>query len=147
MHTASTRPPWHLWLVGGLATLWGAFGAYDYLMSRTHDAAYIESMMPGADSTAMFAYMDAMPLYAAFGWGLGIWAGLTGAILLLVRSRLAVPVYAASLVGIALSFFYQLAVNPPPPGMDGGVMTLVVIAVALGQFWYAWRQRARGVLR
>jgi hypothetical protein len=46
----------HLWIVGAAATLWNAFGCYDYLMTRTENADYIRSMMPRADPAAVFAW-------------------------------------------------------------------------------------------
>lgn len=141
------RTPVHLWIVGVLALLWNCGGAYDYTMSRLHDADYVHSMMPNADTAAMFAYMDAMPLYASFGWGLGIWAGVLGAVLLLLRSRYAVHAYIASLIGMALSFVYQLAVNPPPPEMDNKLVVLLVVVIGIVLLVYAMKMRARGVLR
>ena len=35
------RTPAHVWIVGILATLWNAFGAYDYIMTQTNNAAYL----------------------------------------------------------------------------------------------------------
>ena len=46
------RAPAHLWIVGILALLWNGFGAYDYFMTRTRGAAYIESMMPKVSKKA-----------------------------------------------------------------------------------------------
>ena len=141
------RTPVHLWIVGGLALIWNAFGGYDYLMSRMHNADYVKSMMPDADPAVMFAYMDAMPGYASIGWGLGIWAGLAGAILLLLRSRFAVHAFIASLVGMALSFSYQLFVTPPPGEANNVLIVAAIVVIGVLLLWYALRQRASGVLR
>jgi len=144
------KTPVHLWIVGGLATLWNAFGCFDYFMTRTRGAAYIESVMPTIDGAAMMAYIDGFPIWASFAWGLGVWAGLAGSILLLLRHRLAVPVLLASLAGAVIGIGYQLA-NPAgiaeiAMGVNA-VMTYIVIAVALGLFLYARAMRSRGVLR
>lgn len=142
--------PAHLWIVGGLATLWNAFGAYDYFMTRRRDTDYLAGMMPDVDPNATLAWIDAFPVWAQFGWGLGVWGGLLGGILLLSRSRWAVPVLAASAVGAIVSLGYQLLGAPPLPGAEGAaftIMPLVIIAVALGLFLYARAMRARGVLR
>ncbi len=93
------KAPAHLWIVGVLALLWNGFGAYDYFMTRTRGAEYIESMMPDIDGAAMMAYIDSFPVWASFGWGLGVWGGLIGSILLLARHRLAVAAFALSLAG------------------------------------------------
>ena len=102
--TAQGRTPVHLWIVGILSLLWGCMGAYDYVMTRMHNLAYFKTMMPNADPTTVYAFLDGMPIYASIGWGLGVWGGLLGAVLLLVRSRYAVWAYAASFVGMLLSF-------------------------------------------
>lgn len=144
--------PWHLWAVGVLATLWNAFGAYDYVMTRQRDADYLQGMMPGMDPQAVLAWIDAFPIWAQFGWGLGVWGGLLGSLLLLARSRYAVHAFAASLVGAVFSLGYQLAAAPPMPGAEAlgamnTVMPIVIIAVAALLLYYAQRQRGRGVLR
>ena len=69
------RTPIHLWIVGALALLWNAFGCYNYLMTRTKGAAYIKSMMPSIDGDAFMAYVNAFPIWASIGWGLGVWSG------------------------------------------------------------------------
>ena len=149
--TVATTTPVHLWIVGGLGTLWNAFGAYDYLMTRMRNTDYFESMMPGVDPNEILAWIDAFPIWAQFGWGLGVWGGLLGSILLLVRSRWAVLVLGLSLVGCVLGLGYQIAMAPPAPGGmsegAGAIMPWVIIAVAVGLFVYARAQRAKGLLR
>lgn len=143
----TAKAPVHLWIVGLLATLWNGFGSYNYLMSRMHNAEYMRMMAPNVDPAAAFAYADAMPVLQAFGWGLGVWVGLLGSLLLLVRSRHAVPAFALSFVGVLVTFGYQFFINPPPAGMDDKVVPLVIIAIAAGLYYYAHRQRRSGVLR
>lgn len=150
--TVDTRPrvPIHLWVVGGLALLWNAFGAYDYLMTRTQGAAYIRSMMPGIDADRMMAYIDAFPIWASIGWGLGVWGGLLGSLLLLMRNRLAVPTLALSLAGAVIGIGYQLIEPLDLPEMHSGanaVMPYVIILIAAALFAYARAQAAKGVLR
>ena len=144
------RAPVHIWIVGILALLWNAIGCYDYLMTRMRNTDYLASMMPEVDPNAMLAWVDAFPIWAQFGWGLGVWAGLLGSLLLLIRSRWAELTLGLSLVGAVLGLGYQIAAAPPIPGATGGmmeVMPYVIIAIALGLFLYARAMRAKGVLR
>ena len=146
--TMTRATPMHLWVVGVLALIWNAFGCYDYLMSRTHNDAYSRQMMPDVDPAVGWAYMDSMPIWASFGWGLGVWCGLAGTILLLMRSRHAVLLYLASLAGMVLSFGYQMLMGPPaPPGMDNPMIPLVITAIGIALFLYARTMRQRGVLK
>jgi hypothetical protein len=146
----SARAPAHLWIVGILSLLWGGFGCYDYLMTRMRDTDYLAEMMPTADPNAVLAWIDAFPIWAQFGWGLGVWGGLAGAILLLLRSRWAVLAMGLSLLGALLGLGYQALAAPPLQGMEGAMadaMPYVIIGVALALFVYARAMRAKGVLR
>ena len=144
----SARTPAHLWIVGVLATLWNAFGCYDYLMTRMRNTDYLRSMMPDVDPNAMLAYVDGFPIWAQFGWGLGVWGGLAGGILLLLRSRWAVWAFGLSLVGAVLGLGYQL-MNPMPfiEGFMATGMPIIIIVVALALFLYARAMEKKGVLR
>lgn len=149
-HSVGAKAPAHLWIVGALALLWNGFGAFDYVMTRTKGATYVESMMPGTDGDAFMAYVDGFPLWASIGWGLGVWLGLLGAILLLMRHRLAVIALGLSLAGAILGIGYQL-INPADlPGMDSGfnaVAPYLIIAIALALYLYARSLLAKGLLR
>ena len=144
------RTPAHVWIVGALATLWNAFGAYDYLMTRSRNTEYLSSMMPGVDANQFLAYIDGYPIWAQIGWGLGVWMGLLGSVLLLLRSRWAVHSFALSLLGMALSFTYVFT-GPPMPGEEQiGAMKyfpLVIVAVGVALLYYAVAMRKRGILR
>jgi len=150
-NAVTDRAPMHLWIVGGLGTLWNGFGAYDYLMTRMRNTDYLASMMPNVDPQDTLAWVDGFPIWAQFGWGLGVWMGLIGSVMLLMRHRWAVPVLGLSLVGAVLGLGYQIIAAPPLPGTEGDtmmmVMPYVIIAIALGLFLYARAQDARGVLR
>ena len=148
--TAQSRTPIHLWIIGGRSLLWSCFGAYDYLMTRMRDTDYIASAMPGVDPQAALAWIDRFPLYAQLGWGLGVWMGLLGSVMLLVRSRWAVGAYGLSLVGAVLGLGYQIVAAPPLEGAHGPMMTVmpyVIILLALGLFLYARAMAKKGLLR
>ena len=144
------RTPLHLWIVGALALLWNGFGAYDYVMTRMRNTDYLAGMMPTVDPNAMLAWVDAFPAWASAGWALGVWGGLAGSILLLMRNRWAVPAFAVSLIGALLGLGYQILAAPPLAGAEGAmnaIMPYVIILVALALFLYARAMKAKGVLR
>lgn len=148
----TAKAPMHLWIVGLLALIWNGFGCYDYLMTRMRNLDYFRSMAPDTDPEAMLAWVDGFPIYAQFGWGLGVWMGLIGSILLLMRHRWAVPVLALSLIGAVVGLGYQIFLAPPPPPPMGGsamamLMPWVIIIIAAALFFYGRAQRAKGVLR
>ena len=140
------RAPMHLWITGAVALLWNGFGCYDYLMTRMRNTEYLGEM--STDPNALLAWVDAFPIWAQFGWGLGVWGGLLGAILLLARSRWAVLALGLSLVGAVLGLGYQALAAPPMPGVDSAmatVMPYMIIGAAL--LLYARAMLRKGVLR
>jgi hypothetical protein len=146
----STRTPAHLWIVGILALLWNGMGCFDYVMTRMRNTEYLASAMPSVDPNAMLAWIDNFPIYAQIGWGLGVWMGLLGSILLLLRNRWAVWSYGLSLLGAILGLGYQIALAPPLAGADRTIdkaMPFVIIIVALALFLYARAMEKRAVLR
>lgn len=143
--------PWHLWVVGTLVLLFTLFGAYDYVMSQSGNLAYMKAMVEpfGIDAAVAVDYFSGFPLWADLAWATGIWAGVGGAVLLLLRRALAYPVLLLSLAGLVLSNAYGVA--NPVPGMTDTTATYatvaVVFAVMLAITLYARSMRDSGVLR
>jgi len=141
----TARTPAHLWIIGGLATLWNAFGAFDYVMTQTRNADYLAHF-----TDPQRAYFESFPMWMEAVWAFGVWGGLAGALLLLARSRYAVAAFAISLAGLAVSTVYQYVLTSPPADMMTGAMIAMNIAIwaaAIGLLVYALRMRRRGVLR
>ena len=146
----AARTPIHLWIVGAVSALWSTFGCYDYLMTRLRNTDYLAQMMPTVDPRVMLAWIDAFPIWAQFGWGLGVWGGLAGSVLLLIRNRWAVWAFGLSLVGAVLGLGYQIVGAPPLAGADDPMsraMPFVIILIAVALFLYARAMEKKGVLR
>lgn len=145
--TPLSRAPVHLWIVGVLGLLWTGMGVFDYSLSklRGHDW-YRQAGM----SEAQIAYMDAMPAWATALWALGVWSALLGVVLLLARSRLAVPVFAASLLIYVLSAGSGWLVLGGGEVMGGAGNIAFQLAILAGCifFWlYSRAMAGRGILR
>jgi hypothetical protein len=91
--SSGAKTPWHLWLVGVIAVLWNGYGGYDYVMSMTQGATYMAAVGMTPDQVA---YYEAMPVWMTAVWATGVWGGVLGSILLLLRNKLAFPVFAVS---------------------------------------------------
>jgi ABC-type xylose transport system permease subunit len=145
--TTPSRTPAHLWAVGVIGVLWNSFGCVDYTLSKLHPASYSASV--GMDAEAQ-AYMQAFPAWLTVFWALGVWGSLAGSILLLLRSRHAVPAFAISLTGLIVSQGFEYLSGSAPESMHttAVVATSMVIGAALVfQLWYAARMKSAGVLR
>ena len=90
------KTPLHLWIVGVLSLLWNAFGAYDHVMTQFRNAQYLSVFTP-----EQMAYFDNATVWFDAVWATGVWFSVLGAILLLLRSRLARLAIGVSLLGLA----------------------------------------------
>jgi hypothetical protein len=140
---ASRTPP-HLWVTGIIALLWNCIGAFDYLMTQTRNAAYMSAFPP-----EQLAFFYGLPAWVIAAWAIAVWGGVLGSILLLLRRRLAVPVFAISLAGLVVTTFHNYVLSN---GLEifqdtfSRVFTAVIFAIAVGLFLYARAMRERGVL-
>jgi hypothetical protein len=140
-HVAQGRvTPWSLWAVDALALLWNGLGTILWAGTSFMPDAFLDGL-PAAHR----AYVDSLPAWSTLTWGLGVIGGLVGSILLLLRSRLAVPAFAVSLVG-AVSNQLVYCTNPPPDGFFNLPLTLFIVAFALFLLWFAQAMKRRGVL-
>ncbi len=139
MNTESkaAKVPLSFWVVSGLGLLWNAFGAYLYMLSKLNPEAALAGATP-----AMREYVAAMPAWAHIGWSLGIWGSALGSVLMLLRSRHAVPAFLVSLLGALASFGAQARAGVLETGIS--VTVLVVIVFLL---WFSRNEAAKGTLR
>lgn len=94
-HDITTRRPWWFWIIIVLFLLWSLIGVGMYLAEHMmSDAAYGEAF-----GVELVALRDLVPWWATAGYAIGVWGGLLGVILLMMRKRLAVPIFLASLIG------------------------------------------------
>lgn len=93
--------------------------------------------------------MEARPVWMVWAYGIAVWVGLAGALLLLLRRKLAEPFMLVSLVATVVTFLPYAVV----PSVRDNVSTndialaLVVLAIVWTIYWFARHSRQRGWLR
>ena len=119
-------PAW-FWVVAVLALLWEGMGCYEYLTSIT-----------AAD--------DAMPVWVSAAFAVAVWVGVSGAILMLMRQRLARMAFAVSLLAVLVQFggLMLLAHGTPSSGLG---MAAVIVAAAVILLWFSDYSTKQGWLR
>jgi hypothetical protein len=146
MTEMKTRTPWHLWLVGVTAVLFNAIGVFDYVMSMAQGATYMAS---AGMTPAQIAHYQEMPIWMTAVWTIGVWGAMLGSVLILLRNKLALSVFAVSLAAFLISLIYTYVLTDGGEIMGGKMaITSVVITVLLLFFmWYSWLMTKRSVLR
>src|SRR6186713_3207696 len=93
-NTKSPGRPWHLWLIGIVGGLWSAMGLISFTLTQMNVEAVMSRFPP-----QQRAYFESFPLWADAFWGIGVFGGVIGSVLLLLEKRLAFPVLLASVIG------------------------------------------------
>ena len=138
------RTPWHLWVIGSLAVLWKSMGAFDYLMTQTQNEQYMSQFTP-----EQLEYFYGFPTWVVAFWAIAVWGGVLGAVLLLLRKKLAAGVFLASFLSMVVTTIYNfglsngLEVMGEPAAL---VFSVLIFIFALLLYLYARAMKNRGVL-
>ena len=141
--TPPTKTPRHLWIVGILALLWNLVGAMDYIMTETRNEAYMSRFTP-----EQLEFFYDVPAWLVAFWAIAVWGGVFGAVLILVRRKLAVPVLVVSFLCMMVTVIrnYGFAGGADIVGAFGLFFSAVVFVIALALIIYARAMARRGVL-
>lgn len=142
---AATRPqtPVHLWIVGILALLWNAMGAFDFLATTIPLESYMSQF-----TQEQLDYFYGMPLWMMVVWAASVWGGVLAAVGLLVRKAWSVWLFGLSMLTavIATLYCFILSDGAEIMGTTGAVFSAVILLVAIFFFFYARAMAKRGVL-
>jgi len=146
MTDRTSKTPWHLWLVGVIAVLFNAIGAYDHLMSMTQGARYMAS---AGMTPAQIAHYQGMPLWMMAAWAIGVWSAMLGSVLILLRNKRAFVVFAVSLAAflVTLIYTYVLTDGGRIMGRPMAITSVVIAALLLFFMSYSWLMSKRSAPR
>jgi hypothetical protein len=139
------KTPWHLWLVGIIALLWGAMGAMDYVMTQTKNESYMSAFTP-----EQLEFFYGFPTWVVATWAIAVWGGVFGAIFLLIRKAIAVYLFLLSLIAMVVTAIhnYGLANGMEVIGDAFSLgFTAAIFVLALAFFLYAKTMKTKGVIR
>ncbi len=94
--TSDHAVPGWFYAVAAVALLFETFGCFMYVLQVTADYAALP-----IDQRAMW---DATPTWMVAAFAIAVWVGLAGAVLLLMRRKLAVPLLLVSLLAVIIQF-------------------------------------------
>ena len=138
--TPSAVPVW-FWIAAVGALLWELFGCYMYYAQMT-----VDRMSLPIDQRAMW---DATPTWITAAHAIAVWVGLAGAVLLLMRRKLAEPLLLVSLIAVAVQFGGVLlvpAIREVTPSAAYN-LPIAIFVVCYGIWMLSRLARKRGWLR
>jgi hypothetical protein len=123
---------WSFWLVSVFALLWNAGGAINYLMQTNLEFV---STLPETHR----AIIEGRPTWATGGFAIGVFGGVIGCLLLLLRKSIAYYTFIISLLGIIITMIHTINVASSKISFSAGevvVMILLPLIVAVLLIWY-----------
>jgi len=144
MNENAVKTPIHLWIIGIVALLWNAGGAFDYSATQFQAEFYMSQF-----TQEQLDYFYGFPPWMDAAWAIGVWGSFLGSIGLLMRKSWAVWLFGASIFGLAISTVYNFALSDGIEAMGSGaaMFTVVIWVIVLLLFFYARAMAKKGVLR
>jgi len=143
MNQSTTKAPFHLWIVGVLAVLWNAVGAFDYTATQMKLDFYMSQFTP-----EQLDYFYGFPAWVDAGWAIAVWGALLASLVLLMRKAFAVWLFGISILGMAATAVYTffLTDSGSVMGEDALMFTAVIWVIALFLYFYSIAMVKRRVL-
>ena len=139
-HRPRRSPTWFR-VVSVVLLLWALAGCYACVQQFRLGA---DAMGPASDyDRALYA---SLPVWYNAVYAVAVGCGLLGAVALLARSVLAVPLTTLSMIGVVIQFGWLFATSDivAVKGVSTAIFPLVIVAVAALSVWLARHARARG---
>lgn len=131
------------WIVAALFLLWNIAGDAAYLMQTTQNLDALAATDPvGAQ------IIRSMPRWVWSAYAVAVWGGTAGAIAALLRRKLSVALFAASLLGVVVQFGWTFLGTRliEQKGPSVVAFPLLIAAITVVEIVWARRQSAAGVL-
>ena len=139
------KTPTHLWIVGIVGFLWNSMGAMDYFMTQTKNKGYMSAF-----TAEQLSFFYGLPTWTIATWAIAVWGGVLGTVLLLMRNKIAVPVFLASFIAMAITSFQNFVLSN---GLEviGDTFSLlfsgVIFIAAIGFYLYSRAMLQKEILR
>lgn len=140
-----TKPTTLFWVLGIVFLVWNIFGCAMYLVDRLVSEDTWRTMENGE---LMIAAKAAYPIWASAAYALAVWGGLLAAIMLLLRKKLAVPLFVVSLVTAIICFIPNFTITDVKAagGSTYWLMPLIVVGIGLFEIYWSRKRVADGTV-
>jgi hypothetical protein len=135
--TSSAKPATWFWIVSIIALLWNLMGVAAYIMhvSMTPEAL---NALPEQER----ALYTNVPVWATAAFAVAVWGSTLGCILLLIRRKLATPVFVISFVAILIQMIHSLFISNSIAVYGPGGMVMPIMVVAIGLYLIIFSRQA-----
>ena len=135
--TSTNKPPIWFWIVSVIALIWNGLGVDGYLGQAYNTERYRSSFTPEQLEIAASA-----PSWTMGAFAIAVFAGVFGAIFLLLRKRMATTFWMISLIAVLAQMGYALITGEAA----NIVMVLMIIVFAIAFLWFSKMSASKGWL-
>ena len=139
-----SKPPAWFYVAATILIIWDCIGCYAYLSDVSMSAGDI-ARLPAAQQEIW----NMTPAWVKSAYAIAVWIGLAGGLSLIMRRRIAQPLYIVSLIAVVLQFGWTFAATPilSTVGSSAAAFPMFIVAIGLVEVWFSRRAAARGWLR
>ncbi|MBT8244753.1 MAG: hypothetical protein HKP48_06165 [Winogradskyella sp.] len=127
----TTKPPIWFWIISVLALIWNGMGVLAYLGK----AFATEEMIAAPPEEQQVEFLMEFPAWYTAAFAIAVFAGIVGALCLLIRKKMAYILFVLSALGAIIQHIY-LFITVEMTGTQL-VMPILVIAVCLYLIYFA----------
>jgi hypothetical protein len=97
---------------------------------------------------AILAAKALYPMWAVIAYAIAVWGGLFAAILLLLRKKLAMPVFILSFIAAIICFIPTFTIDEMKAagGETYWVMPVIVLVLGLFEIWWSSKKKSDGTI-
>ena len=128
------KPTGLFWIISSMALVWNLMGVFNYLTQ----AFMTNEVLASLPKDQQLLYED-VPAWVTAAFATAVFSGTLGAILLLLKKKVASNFFILSFVGIIIQMTYGLMIseNTNSYGPLGLLMPLMIIAIGGYLIWYS----------
>jgi hypothetical protein len=139
--TTTTKPATWFWVVTGIALVWNLMGVMAYIVQVTMSPEALQAL-PENERTLL----ESVPAWATSAFAIAVWGSTLGSILLLMRKKIATPVFILSFAGILVQMYYNLFMSKSMEVYGPGGLAMPIMVLVFGVFliWFSRKSTANG---
>ena len=129
------RKPANLfWLISTLALIWNLIGVFNYLTQ----AFMTDEILASLPQDQQLMYQE-VPAWVTAAFAVAVFSGTIGAVLMLLKKKIATTFFILSFIGIISQMSYGLLINENTDsyGPIGLLMPLMIISIGGYLIWYS----------
>ncbi|MEQ3499193.1 hypothetical protein ABMY20_05480 [Tenacibaculum sp. SSH1-16] len=141
--TDSNKPATLFWIISIAALVWNGLGVMSYI-----GQAYMTDEVRAALPEAERALYENVPTWVTAAFAIAVFGGLLGSAFLLMRKKLARPMFLISLIAIVVQMSYNLFMSRAAEVYGPGSIIMPIMVIVIGVFllMYSKKTIAKGWL-